>query len=619
MSDIGTWTGLGVQPSAESATIILDKTLRIEFSEAMADNVDLRSLLSYTITPNDPSSVEVEIVSLTLSSDSKSIDLLVDVSFTNGTDNYSLAINTNLEDVAGNTLDPASATIDFDGYGPRPIVEGANVASNNSVLISFSEGMKSNAALTTPGNYVFTTSTGPEVAPSSIEIVSSTIVKANLDAALGIGDVYFVAVSNVKSLSENLIAETPLNKAEFSWLPFTSEITDPNEVLPLKKYDFLIREIREQDRLNGNQFVERFLEGGQAVWEETISKIFSVKNLWSVEDCPDDYLEYLKAIVGWTGSAASLTNNLEPASLRRLISLSTDLWRKRGTETAIIDVLNVFVPSRVRIWNWFDVRWMTDEVGFDEMRRGFDPWLFSMPLEESAPEHWSTIRMVDPGEDMRATVRKVVDLMRPLGENFLVVYLLFLDLFEIDGDLSQWDASESSGAVVDGGTLQLTDSSREVVLANVTGSELWSESMIFARLKGTKAGLSGKGLRVDFLNKGGFGYCVYLDLFENKLVLASTEDFELTTIDSFDFSTVPYELQENVWYGIRIQTSWESDDLRVIVFEGGVERINCLIDSGDVVSEEGTAGLGHESGVTLEVSDFEVLGLPVESETIEIE
>ncbi len=75
MSDIGTWTGLGVQPSAESATIILDKTLRIEFSEAMADNVDLRSLLSYTITPNDRSSVEVEIVSLTLSSDSKSFHL----------------------------------------------------------------------------------------------------------------------------------------------------------------------------------------------------------------------------------------------------------------------------------------------------------------------------------------------------------------------------------------------------------------------------------------------------------------------------------------------------------------------------------------------------------------
>ena len=620
MSDIGTWTGLGVKPQVTSAVEIEDKILRVDFDEVMNDNADFRSTLSYTITALDPGSVAVSVVSVTPSADDTSVEIEVDKSFTNGTDNYRIVVSTTLKDLAGNTLDALADRDDFSGFGPRPIVEGASVFSNTAILLSFNVAMKADAALTTPGNYVFTTSTGPTVNASSVVVISTTLIKILLDATLGSGDSYTVMASGIRNLSENLIAASPSNQATFAWVPFTSEIENPNEALPLKKYDFLIKEIRDQDQQSGAQFVERFLEGGQAVWDDTISRIFSVKDLSSVENCPDDYLQFLKAIVGWTGPVADFTKNLEAATLRRLISLSAGLWKKRGSETAIVDVLNILVPSRVLIWSWFDIRWMTDETGFDEMRQGRDPWLFSMPLADPYyPEHWSIIRIVDPGVDVRPTVQSVVELMRPVGENFLIVYLLFLDLFEIDEDLAQWDISSAPLATVNEGMAQLTDdSSREIMLANVPDCELWDESMIYARLRGTKAATSEKGLRVDFMNASGLGYCAYLDLYANKVVLASTSGFVTTILDSFDFSTVPYELQEDVWYGLRIQTAWEGSDLRFKVYVGGVERIDYLESAGSVVSAAGTAGFGHDVGVTMEVSEFEVMGLPVVSETIEI-
>jgi hypothetical protein len=621
MSDIGTWTGVGVNPQVSSASVILDKVLRVEFDEEMENNADFIASSSYTITTLDPGSVAVSIVSLTPGAGNTFIDILVDKSFTNGVANYRVAVSNLLVDIAGNTLDPAADQDDFDGFGPRPIVEGVSVFSSSAILMSFSDAMKADAALTTPGNYVFTSSTGPAVTASVVDIISTTIIKITIGTFFGVGDAYTVVASGIRNLSENVLAANPFDRATFAWSPFTVEIGNPAEVLPLKKYDFLIKEIRDQDHQNGDLFVQRFLEGGQTVWADTVEKIFSLKNLWSVEDCPDDYLQFLKAIVGWTGPIAGFTKDLDAATLRRLISLSAGLWKKRGSETAIVDVMNILVPSRVLVWSWFDVRWMTDETAFDEMHQGRDPWLFSMPLVDPYyPEHWSIIRMVDPGVDIRPTVRSVVELMRPVGENFLIVYLLFLDLFEIDDDLSQWDISSAPLAIVDEGMLQLTDSaSREIVLSNVTGSDLWVSSMIYARMRGTKALVADKGLRIDFLNKAGLGYCVYLDLYANRIVLASTNAFETTELDAFEFSSIPYELQESVWYGVRVHIAQEGADLRFKVYVGGTERIDYLEAAGSIVSGEGTAGFGHEVGVTMEVSDFEVMGLPVVSETIEIE
>ena len=75
----------------------------------------------------------------------------------------------------------------------------------------------------------------------------------------------------------------------FNYLPSTSTgsmigyTAPPLSVddLPLQMYDFLIREIRTQELQQGRLFVQRFLDGGQQIWKDTVAKIHSIKNLWS--------------------------------------------------------------------------------------------------------------------------------------------------------------------------------------------------------------------------------------------------------------------------------------------------------------------------------------------------
>ncbi|KKN12117.1 hypothetical protein LCGC14_1019610, partial [marine sediment metagenome] len=149
------------------------------------------------------------------------------------------------------------------------------------------------------------------------------------------------------------------------------------EVLPLRSFDFLTQVIRDADKSDGNLFLERYYDGIQEVWEDIQTKIFAIKDLSSVTDIPDEFLEFLKNIVGWTNEPITrrVTDSLTPAALRRLIAASVPLWRQRGPEDAIVDFLELLEGERTRVWNWFDLRWILDEASLDETHQGRDPFL----------------------------------------------------------------------------------------------------------------------------------------------------------------------------------------------------------------------------------------------------
>jgi phage tail-like protein len=388
------------------------------------------------------------------------------------------------------------------------------------------------------------------------------------------------------------------------------------EVLPLRMYDFLIEPIRLKDKHEGNLFVERFLEGGQSIWELTQASIFALKKLWSVTECPDIYLQYLKNIVGWTKELDYITDELDEEALRRLISVSVPMWKKRGAESTIKEVVNVALPSRLRIWNWFDFRWMTDETAFDEQRQGRDSWLFPFPGSPTLQEYWSVIRVVDPGTDGRELFKDIVKLMRPVSERYEIIYLKFLDLFEVDGDLSQWNNLLAETATVEDGVLKLPEKTVQGgVTCSIDGSSEWSNYVVSARIRGTKGSLwEGFGIIFYWDEETGDGYGIHLDLELNAIGLDKFNSFVGVGFEYYYFS--PYELQENVWYGIRVQLSPEGSGLRIKVYVDGEERINVV--EAVPVTTKGTIGIAQTANVSMECDEIEVLGLPVESETIEI-
>lgn len=132
---------------------------------------------------------------------------------------------------------------------------------------------------------------------------------------------------------------------------------------PRKIYDFIIEPIRTMDQREGEMFLQRFLNGPQQVWVALDQIITTIPKLWSVTECPDQFLKYLKWIVGWTSELDNITRELSDDELRRLISISAQLWKERGSDDALINVLYFATGARCRYWNWFDFRWVLPASG----------------------------------------------------------------------------------------------------------------------------------------------------------------------------------------------------------------------------------------------------------------
>lgn len=226
------------------------------------------------------------------------------------------------------------------------------------------------------------------------------------------------------------------------------EPEETTETLPLKMYNFLLYTIRQEDSTReGAYFVKRLFQGPQDVWQLTHDKIFAIKDLWSITRCPDEALQYIKGIVGWTNELNYITDKLDSDTLRRLIASSIPLWRKRGREETIIDLLSLILNVRCVIWNWFDYRWIIDETEFSEHHQGYDSWLIDHG-EEGLGEYESNLRIVNDGTLDKSLVKSILKLLRACGERIEVTYINFLDQFLVNDDNSQWDNIEGTELTV---------------------------------------------------------------------------------------------------------------------------------------------------------------------------
>lgn len=382
--------------------------------------------------------------------------------------------------------------------------------------------------------------------------------------------------------------------------------------VPFDIFDAIIEPIRDADEREGRDFLYRYFRGPQSVWETTDQKIKDIPDLWSVTDCPDEYLKYLKWIVGWTSALSNITDELSDDELRRLISISGRLWKLRGPEDTIVDVMRFATGQRCRVWNWFDFRWITGETDFSEDHDGRDPWMIA-----AADTYESNLRIVDEGDLNRTLVVNLLKLMRASGERWEITYLSFLDQFISDGDDSQWQKSvaDSPSLTVSGGTLTLTDTSQFEWTWTNSEAVTWSTYMAFFRLRGTSTTTGPTGHGFAFYRSDVNNYytarCVPAD---KKIYLYRVASGTPVLIGTADLGSEPYF--DDVYYGYRaVVTVEETTKLRIRIYVDGFEVLSVL-DASPLAA--GTVAVWHDSGETIEVSEVEVMDLPGESDYVDI-
>lgn len=388
----------------------------------------------------------------------------------------------------------------------------------------------------------------------------------------------------------------------------------PEEVLPLDMYYFLIEPIRRKDEEEGHLFVRRLLQGPQELWRATQAKIFQIRDLWSIVEIPAAYLPYLQRIVGWTPDLEFITEALDDQTLRRLIGASVPLWRTRGPEDSIRNILRLVIGKRSRIWNYFDYRWIIGETELSEDHQGRDPWIIQAPDRDELDENIFTVRIVDPGADKHALVRNVVNLMRPAGETIEIVYLMFLDLFEVDADNYQWATETSSAVVVDGGYLLLAElATEEEAHVDLDGAADWSTYTIGSSLSGwaTSGATQEFGLRFYRTDVDNY-YEAALDLAANRLTFRKVVAGTPATIATHDFDS------ETV-----ILTSYEHYYLRIEVFpDGATNRIRVFVDNMkyiEATDDEFTKGgpsVFHGTDTFAKFDELELLPIPAVVDTV---
>ena len=267
-----------------------------------------------------------------------------------------------------------------------------------------------------------------------------------------------------------------------------------------------------------NDLLRRYLIGPQYHYDQTLARIDDLYTMVDPTTIDNDLLKYLKDIVGFTSELNFVTKNLTEAQLRRLISGAVALWKTKGVtyNTAV----RLVTGNRFYILNYFDYRFILDEVSLGEELGAGDPvmisehgtffalrtdgqttagagefstpvagtfaptnvgdkleiregpdvgvyeiigidpsgttaqlnqamtsssvgfdldWIMMRPMDEFLTE----LRIMDTGDIDRAYLESVLELVRPMSERINVVYVDFLDAFDVDNETSLWTTGQS--------------------------------------------------------------------------------------------------------------------------------------------------------------------------------
>ena len=117
----------------------------------------------------------------------------------------------------------------------------------------------------------------------------------------------------------------------------------------------------------------------------------------------------MKDHVGFTKELDNIISGVSDDDLRKIISLAVALWKKKGLEVGYADIIRVFTGANVRIFNWFDFRYIVGEQQLGESQLGDDSWFISIPGVLGSEDNLNNVVCLLPFENTftdRSPIRK---------------------------------------------------------------------------------------------------------------------------------------------------------------------------------------------------------------------
>jgi phage tail-like protein len=576
--------------------------IRIDFSRPVRIDAALTNVASYSFTPNGGAVVPAVLrVDAPPGTSTSFVELIVS-EMTAGSANYALGAS-EIRDPFGAPL--ASDLVTFDGVGEPPTIRLAVARSATTVQVYFSEQVYDLGDLRNPSAYSFSGAELTVLAVLDVDVdnvVLSTTpqTEGHLYGLVYIGTLYDYAMNQMV-----VPVEAPM-------LGYITKL-EPQALLTLKMYNFIIESVRNEDQTRGNAFLQRFLQGPQEIWAAIVKTIFDLPKLWSITDIPDEWLHLQKGMVGWTPDTDDITNSLDAPTLRRLMASSIPFWKRRGVEDSTEDVVRLVTGGRAYIVNWFQSRFILDEAHLGVEMDGSDPWLLSTP-GEGEPDAWTyNLRVVDEGTVDRDVVRALARLTRPQNERVLITYLRFLDQFTTDDDISQWDSSNAPSITVAGGSLSMLDElSGEDAFVNVELASDWTSYVARWRVRGSDAFV------LHFYRTGpGDMYLVRVDIVANTVALTKLLGGIETTLVTASIASYGEVLYDDVYYTITVEVAPSLIELQNAIrvqLDGQV----IIETESDGTHAQGTLGVAHDVAGTVEVDSLEMFFLPGQTDFVDI-
>jgi phage tail-like protein len=239
-----------------------------------------------------------------------------------------------------------------------PQLLSATPRSDKVVRLVFNEDVEQGSVSTSdsalnPSNYIFTRSS--ETLPSvnieanSVEVVTSYEIDITLDIEMTPGAIYDVVVENVEDIYDNVI-QAPYNTAQFTgFIPNISENRNFN------LYYMLSRKNRDED--NGDLL--KFISCLQEVTNLILVKIDEWTDIIDPDKASESFLDAMLQDLG-NPFAFDLTLNEK----RKLIRILVEIYKQKGTEPGIINVIRFFLGIEVEINSLNDEGW---DLGVDEL------------------------------------------------------------------------------------------------------------------------------------------------------------------------------------------------------------------------------------------------------------
>lgn len=224
-----------------------------------------------------------------------------------------------------------------------PRVDAAQAQDKKTVRVTFNEPVKqvspSNAddALN-PSNYSFMRNSAPAVDIEAVEVeaVSDAEVDVTLDFEMSFGASYTVSVGNVEDLFDNPVV-VPNDEATF--LGFQPPFP------PGRRFDLL----RFLPQLNREEDATRELRNYALIKQDVVNlllcEIDGFTDILDPDIAPGDFLDLMLLDLGNPFDFIDLST----VDKRRLLRVLLDIYKQKGTEQGIVNVINFFVGVLVTL------------------------------------------------------------------------------------------------------------------------------------------------------------------------------------------------------------------------------------------------------------------------------